>query len=50
MNSAKIEIGEYYRLRNSPNYGWIKVIDILYPLSGENTHPFFTIKCEHTIN
>ena len=49
MRSKDIEIGKYYRLKNSPEYGYIKIISILNPREGENTNNFIVVKCEHTV-
>jgi hypothetical protein len=31
MRADKIEIGKFYRLKNSPNYGYVKPVEIFRP-------------------
>lgn len=49
---SKVMIGKYYRLRTSPSYGYLKVIEKIKPgtpVEGKKyTH--WLIKCEHTVN
>ena len=50
MNSKDIEIGKSYRLKSTPDYGWVKVLEVIKPNRGKDKHPFYTVKCEHTVN
>jgi len=45
-----IEIGKYYRLKDTPTYGYIKTLQILKPKELENNNNFVVVKCEHTVN
>lgn len=49
MNSKNIKIGQFYRLKNSPNYGYVKPIEILKPKQGENINNYTVVKCEHVV-
>jgi len=49
MRIQDIQIGESYRLRSSPLYGWAKAIEKLKPKQGVNIHTYSVVKCEHTI-
>ena len=50
MNSKNIIIGETYRRRMYPNYGFIKPIKILKPREGANNSKFIVAECELTID
>ena len=50
MNSKNVVIGNYYRHRGTkPGYGWAKVLAILSPRKGLNTHGYWIAKCEWTM-
>jgi len=49
MNSKNIVIGDYYRHRGNEK-AWAKVLAILPPRKGLNTHTYWIAKCEWTIN
>jgi len=49
MRIQDIKIGEYYRLRSSPTYGYLKAISIIKPKTGININTFMVIECEHTV-
>ena len=40
MNSKNVVIGNYYRHKDTPNYAWAKVLEVLQPHSGVNTHGY----------
>ena len=46
----KIKIGEYYRHRFTPNTGWAKVLEVIKPFSGVNTHRYSIVRCEWTVD
>jgi hypothetical protein len=50
MKSKDIIIGKYYRIKSSPNYGYIKPLHILKPHTDGNTNSFIVVKCEHTVD
>jgi hypothetical protein len=60
MRADKIEIGKIYRLKDSPNYTYVKPVEIFKPdtwqmkeLARKNDiKPFryIVVKCEHTID
>ena len=60
MRAKDIKIGEFYRLKSSPNYGYIKALVVIPPKSKIvgfyripeqiSKLPFITVKCEHVIN
>lgn len=50
MRAKDIIIGEHYRLKNSPDYGWIKPIEILKPKQYPNPYNYIVVKCEHTVS
>ena len=60
MKSKDIKIGEYYRLKSSPDFGYIKPIEILRPgtwqmkqfANERGIKPFrcIAVKCEHVID
>lgn len=43
-------IGECYRHKNTPHYGWAKVLEIIKPHSGVNRHNYSIAKCEWAID
>ena len=44
-----LTIGEYYRLKSTPNYSWVKVLRILKPNTPQNKNRFIVVECEHTV-
>lgn len=50
MRVQDIIIGEYYRLKDTPNYSWIKPLEILKPKQAPNTNNYIIVKCEHTVD
>lgn len=50
MRAEDLKIGESYRLKDSPNYAWAKVIKVLKPRQDENTHNRIIVKCEFSQN
>lgn len=49
MRVKDIEIGEYYRLKTSPTYGYVKALEVIQPKSGINTTRNILVKCEHVV-
>ncbi len=49
MNSKNIIIGDYYRHKDHPNYAWAKVLKVMPPKTGINTHGYFIVKCEWSV-
>jgi GTP-binding protein EngB required for normal cell division len=49
MRIQDIVIGESYRFKDHPNYGYAKVLEILKPKQGVNKNTYSVVKCEHTI-
>ena len=49
MNSKTIKIGNYYRLKNSIDYGWVKVLEVKKPKEDWNNTNYITAKCEHVV-
>ena len=49
MNSKNVVIGNYYRHRTTSEYGWAKVLSVLLPHKGLNTHGYLIEKCEWTL-
>ena len=49
MRPKDIIIGKYYRLKDSPKYGFVKPVLILGPGESENTNRFIVVKCEHVV-
>ena len=47
MNSKNVVIGNYYRHKDTPNYGWAKVLEIIKPHSG--VHGYLIAKCEWSL-
>jgi hypothetical protein len=61
VRTQDIEIGRYYRLRDSPDYGYVKVLEIVRPVKKssfafkmrtleERSIKGVVVKCEHTIH
>lgn len=50
MNSKTAKIGKYYRHKNTPNYGWAKLIEIIPPRKGINTTNYIVGKCEWSVH
>jgi len=50
MRAKDIELGKHYRLIDTPNYGWIKVLRVMNIKEMDKTKNFLVVKCEHTIN
>lgn len=50
MRTQDIVIGDHYRLRDSPNYGYVKAMEILKPKQKPNTNNYLVVKVEHTVN
>ena len=50
MRISDIKIGEYYRLKYSPDYVYIKVIKIYKPREYKEEYNFYLVECEHVIN
>ena len=48
MRTQDIIIGELYRLRTSPDYGYVKAEKVLKKKEGENTTNFTLVKCKHS--
>ncbi|MCK4422680.1 MAG: hypothetical protein KAV18_01260 [Candidatus Omnitrophica bacterium] len=49
MRPQDIVIGKSYRLKDSPDYGYIKVVELLKPRQGVNKHNYFIVKSEHSV-
>jgi hypothetical protein len=59
VNAAKIEIGKFYRLKDTPNYTYIKPLEIIKPgtwqmkelAKSKDIKPFkfIVVKCEHIV-
>lgn len=47
MRPQDIKIGEYYRLKTSPNFGYVKALEILRPKAGKNVKSYIIVECEH---
>jgi hypothetical protein len=43
-----LKIGKVYRLRTSPNYGYVKVLEIIRPKEKENPHTYSVAKVQHS--
>lgn len=50
MRAKDIVIGEIYRLKNSPHYGYIKPLKILKPMEFPNTLQCILVECEHSVD
>lgn len=46
MLARKIELGEWYRHKNTPDYGWAKALKVLQPKQDENTNSYIVVKCQ----
>jgi len=46
MRVQDIKLGEYYRHKTSPQYGWAKALKILKPKEGVNTNTYSVVQCE----
>ena len=49
MRTQDIIIGESYRFKAHPNFGWAKALKVLKAKQEENTTTFTLVKCEHTV-
>ena len=49
MKSKNVVIGDYYRHRGTPKYGWARVLFVLTPHTGVNIHRYLVVKCEWTL-
>jgi hypothetical protein len=59
VRADKIEIGKPYRLKSSPDYGYVKPVEIIKPgtwqmkalakKEGVKPFGFIVVKCEHTV-
>ena len=49
MRPQDIIIGESYRFRAHPHYGYAKAIQVLKGKEAENTNTYAVVKCEHTV-
>ena len=43
---ARVIVGVYCRHKNTPTYGWARVLEIIKPHKGVNTHSYPIAKCE----
>ena len=50
MNSKNVVIGNHYRHRLTPKYGWARVLSVLPPRKGLNTHGYLVAKCEWSVD
>lgn len=50
MRPQDIKIGEYYRLKSSPDYGFVKAIEIISAKDKRNPTTRKIVKCEHTVH
>jgi hypothetical protein len=50
MRPQDIKIGEHYRFKTDPHYGFAKAIKVLKAKQDENTNTYAVVKCEHTVN
>lgn len=63
MRAQDIVVNETYRLRSSPNYGYVKAIVVLKPKEDKlyknadglwktekNPKPYIIVKCEHSVS
>ena len=46
----RITIGEHYRHKNTPNYGWARAIRIIKPHIGVNKHNYPIVECEWALD
>ncbi len=49
MRAQDIVLGEHYRLKDSPFYGYVKVLKVLKKNEEENNKPYSIVKVEHTV-
>jgi hypothetical protein len=49
MRIQDIVIGEHYRHKITPYYGYAKAISILKPHTGLNEHRYSIVECEWTV-
>ena len=49
MRAADLKIGKTYRLKSSPNYGFIKVIEVLDRGSEPHRLQYIVAKVKHTV-
>jgi hypothetical protein len=62
MKSKDIKVGEFYRLKSSPTYGYVKVLAVIPPkktvyyydsgkqyISENNDNGFYIVVTEHTV-
>lgn len=42
--------GSFYRLKSTPNYGFVKVLRVLPARSRDNKLPHVVVECEHTVD
>jgi len=50
MRVGKVILGKYYRKKDKPRVGWAKVLSIIKPHSGINTHSYPIARCEWTVD
>lgn len=50
MIVSKIVIGEYYRHRENPKYGWAKALRVLRPKEGDNANTYSIVMCEWSVS
>ena len=50
MNSKNAKIGNYYRHKDTLNYGWAKILDIQKPKKSWNTSNYICAKCEWSVH
>jgi len=50
MRLQDIVLGEFYRLKWHPTYGYAKAVEILKPKQGINPHSYLIVKCEYILN
>jgi len=50
MKINSIVMGNYYRHKNTPKYGWAKVLMVLLPHKGLNIHNYPIARCEWTVS
>ncbi len=49
MQVKSLILGESYRHKTTPTYGWAKVVKVLKPKEGVNPHPYIIIECEWSV-
>ena len=50
MRHQDLVLGDYYRLKSTPNYSYIKPLEILKPKQGMNPHNYIIVKCMHVLS